>query len=233
MSLQKRNIFLEYIPMAITAITILVSAIILKQMVIKVVPLLFSIVISLLSSKANRICFLLGSINSIIYIIGYFMEGVYGTMLSTAFGIVMMMIAFFQWKKNAYGKATVFRRFSTKSCILLCIGLIIAWAIASLVLWKIGGSVAVIDGLVLILGFVVPVLNIWGYIEAPLLNIISFFVQMPMWVIIIITDGRLENITYLISTLYSFYMLIRQFIRWCKLYKEQHVEKKEIENEKN
>ena len=44
-SLSKRKIIFEYLPMAITALTILISAIILKQMVIKVVPVLFSIVV--------------------------------------------------------------------------------------------------------------------------------------------------------------------------------------------
>ena len=229
-TLSKRKIIFEYLPMAITALTILISAIILKQMVIKVFPVLFSIVIALLSSKANRLYFLLGAANSVIYIIGYIMEGLYGTMLSTLFGIVMMLIAFFQWKKNSYGKATIIRKFTTKQRILLVCGLIIAWGIATLVLGKIGGSVSVIDGLVLILGFVVPVLNIWAYIESPALNCICLLMQIPMWVIIIFSDSKLENITYLISTIYTFYMMVRTFIKWYVLYKEQHAKIKSKEN---
>ncbi len=222
-TLQKRSVLLEYIPMAITALTILVSAIILNQMVIKVIPLLFSIVISLLSARANRICFILGAINSIIYIVGYFMEGVYGTMLSTAFGAVMQVLAYIQWKKNAYGKSTVFRRFTLKQRYLFSGVLVVFWVVATVVLWKLGGavSVSIIDGLVLILGFVVPILNIWGFIESPALNCLCFFVQIPLWAIIIFTDSRLENITYLISSVYTFYMVIRTFIRWYQLYKEQ------------
>ena len=73
----------------------------------------------LFNSRANRIGFVLGSLNSLIYIIGYLIEGVYGTVFSTFFGIVAGMAAYFRWKKKSYGKATIFRSFSGKQRVLL------------------------------------------------------------------------------------------------------------------
>ena len=153
MSNKKKAILFEYLPMAVTGIIILVCAIVFKQMFIKVLPLFFSLLIMLFNSRANRIGFILGSINSCIYIIGYLMEGVYGTVASTVFGIVIMLISYFRWKNNAYGKATVFRRFSTRGRVLLALVLCVAWAATSFVLSKIGGTATAIDGLTMVLGF--------------------------------------------------------------------------------
>ena len=114
--------------MALTGVGILICAILFEQMFIKVLPLFFSLLIMLLNSRANRIGFILGAINSCIYIIGYLMEGVYGTVASTVFGIVIMLITYFRWKSNAYGKATVFRRFSARGRVLLTLVLCAAWA---------------------------------------------------------------------------------------------------------
>ncbi len=232
-----KKIFMDYVPMAITAIGILVCAIVFEQMFIKVLPLFFSLIIMLLNAKANRIGFLLGALNSCIYIIGYFMEGVYGTMTSTLFGIAMALIAYFRWKKDAYGKATVFRSFSGKQRILLSGLLVLAWAICAFVLWKMDGTAVVTDGLALVLGVVVPILNIVAYIESPALNLVSIATQLFLWVQVVFIDGKMANLTYLIYMAYALYMTVRTFFRWLSLYKEQQalgkVKKEELSNAEN
>ena len=149
------------------------------------------------------------------------MEGVYGTMASTIFGIAMALLAYFRWKKEAYGKATIFRSFSGKQRVLFGGLLIVAWAICSVVLWKIGGTAVVTDGLILVLGVVVPVLNIVAYIEAPVLNVVSVLTQLILWGQVIFVDGKLGNLTYLIYMAYALYMVLRTCVRWVTLYKEQ------------
>ena len=221
MSDKKKAILFEYLPMAVTGIGILVCAIIFEQMFIKVLPLFFSLLIMLLNSRANRIGFLLGALNSCIYIIGYLMEGVYGTVASTVFGIVIMLITYFRWKNNAYGNATVFRRFSTRGRLLLASVLCIAWAATSFALWMLNGTATVIDGLTMVLGFATNILSIVAYVEAPFLNIISCFSQLALWVQIVFINGNYADITYLIYSIYCTYMVIRTFCCWLKLYKEQ------------
>ena len=221
MSNKKKAILFEYLPMAATGIIILVCAIVFKQMFIKVLPLFFSLLIMLLNSRANRIGFILGAINSCIYIIGYLMEGVYGTVASTVFGIVIMLISYFRWKNNAYGKATVFRRFSTRGRVLLTLILCVAWATTSFVLSLMGGTAIVIDGLTMVLGFATNILTIVAYVEAPFLNIISGLCQFALWVQIVFINGNYAATTYLVYNVYCTYMIIRTFYRWIKLYKEQ------------
>ncbi len=218
---QIKRVWFEYLPMAITAIGILVCAIVFKQMIIKVLPLFFSLVIMLLNAKANRIGFLLGALNSCIYIIGYFMEGVYGTMASTIFGIAMALIAYFRWRKEAYGKATIFRSFSGKQRALFGGLLVLAWAICAFVLWKLNGTAVVTDGLILVLGVVVPILTIAAYIESPALNVISCLTQLILWAQVVFIDKKTASLTYLIYTSYALYMTVRTFFRWLSLYKEQ------------
>ena len=219
---QKKRILFEYLPMAVTAVGILSCAIVFQQKVIKTLPVLFSLLIMLFNARANRIGFLLGAINSMIYIIGYLMEGVYGTVLSTAFGIVMALTAYFRWKKDSYGKATTIHSFSIKGRITVGCLIAVAWGISSAVLWKTGGSAFVFDGIVLVLGILLPLLNIWAFLESAFLNILNCVMQAVMWLVIIITKNNLANLTYLIYMMYATYMVSRMFLRWLALYKEQH-----------
>jgi nicotinamide mononucleotide transporter PnuC len=228
LSEKKKAILFEYIPMAITGIGILICAIVFQQMFIKVLPLFFSLLIMLLNSRANRIGFILGSINSCIYIVGYLMEGVYGTVASTVFGIVIMLITFFRWKRNAYGKATVFRRFSARGRVLLTLVLCISWAAVSFILWKINGTASVVDGLTMVLGFAVNILTIVAYVEAPFLNIISGLCQIALWVQIVFINKNYAATTYLVYSIYCAYMIARTFYRWLSLYKEQS-DKKDLD----
>ena len=218
---KKKAILFEYLPMAMTGIGILICAIVFKQMFIKVLPLFFSLLIMLLNSRANRIGFILGAINSCIYIIGYLMEGVYGSVASTAFGIVIMLITYFRWKSKAYGKATVFRRFSARGRVLLALTLCVAWALVSFVLRTMGGTATVIDGLSMVLGFAINILSIVAYVEAPFLNIISGLSQFALWVQIVFVNGNYAAMTYLVYSIYCAYMIARTFYRWLALYKEQ------------
>lgn len=227
MSKRKKAILFEYLPMAITGITILACAIVFEQMFIKVLPLFFSLLIMLFNSRANRIGFLLGAINSCIYIIGYLMEGVYGTVASTVFGIVIMLITYFRWKDNSYGKATVFRRFNLKGRILLTLILCVAWAGTSFILLKLGGTAVAMDGLTMVLGFATNILSIVAYVEAPFLNIISGLCQFALWMQIVFINKNYAAVTYLVYSIYCSYMIARTFYRWYALYKEQQSSKNE------
>ena len=223
MKLSDRNkaILFEYLPMAVTGIGILACAIVFKQMFIKVLPLFFSLLIMLLNSRANRIGFILGAINSCIYIIGFIMEGVYGTVASTVFGIVIMLITYFRWKSKAYGKATEFRRFSARGRVLLALVLCVAWAATVFALRMMGGTATVIDGLTMVLGFAINILNIVAYVEAPFLNIISGLSQFALWMQIVFINKNYAALTYLVYSIYCSYMIARTFYRWLALYKEQ------------
>ena len=219
----KRKIFGEYIPMLITFIGILVSAIIFKQDFIKTLPCCISLVVMLLNSKANRLGFILAIINSFIYIIGYFLEGVYGQVASAFFGIIIAFISFYLWKKNARGMATKFRRLSIKQTALFSVLFIVAYAVTCFILIKIGGQVVYLDGLTLILGVGVNLLTMFAFIEAPFVNIANQVITTAIWIVKVASES-VASITYVIISIYNIYMVVRTCITYVSLYKAQKKE---------
>ena len=218
-----KKILLDYIPMAIVAVALIVSAILTNQQFIKLLPTLITLVVMLLNAKANRLGFLLGGINCLIYVIGYFMESLYGTVISTLFGAVLAFLSFARWKKRAYGKATIFVTIKNKFRILGGILFLITWAVVAFIMSKTDNSQYILDSLLMILGIIIPTFTMFAFLEAIPLNIISLITNLIMW-IIIVASGNLAAITYLIAMLYNCYMGGRQTITWIKLYKKQRRE---------
>ena len=217
----------EYTPLIVTFIGIVISAIVFKQAFIKTLPVCISLFVWLLSSRADRVAFLVGAINAGIYCIGYFMEGVYGTMVSSLISMTIQAMSFFVWKKNAYKRATEFKKLNGVRRAGLGVGIIMTWLISSFVLYKMGGQEYILDGLVLTLGFVVPVMKMAALIDALPLNLLSITISLIMWVRIVFVNGAIANITYCISMIFTLYMAIRMTIKWLGLYKEQQNNKQE------
>lgn len=128
--------------------------------------------------------------------------------------------SFFLWKRRAYKQATEFRVLSNKNRILLATGLISAWAIASYILSQVGGNEYVLDGLVLVLGFTVTIMQMLALIDSCPLNILNVTISLTLWTRIIL-NGSIANVTYLISSAYTLYMVVRAAMKWITLYKEQ------------
>lgn len=216
----RKKVLLEYLPLGVTFVSIVTCAILFKQALIKTLPVCFSLVIVLLNARANRIAFLLGASNSLLYIVGYYLEGVYGSMITAVFSACLQTASFFLWKRRAYKQATEFRVLSNKNRILLATGLISAWAIASYILSQVGGNEYVLDGLVLVLGFTVTIMQMLALIDSCPLNILNVTISLTLWTRIIL-NGSIANVTYLISSAYTLYMVVRAAMKWITLYKEQ------------
>ena len=217
----RKNVLTEYIPIGLAFIGIVVCAIVFQQQFIKTLPVCVSLLILLFNARANRIGFLIGAANSMIYIIGYFAEGLYGTVVSTAFGALIQVVSFFQWKRRSYkGNSTQFRVLKNVWRVFWSVGILLAWAIAAFVLAQTGGNQAWLDGLVLVLGFILPFADMFAVVDAAPLKVINVFIQLMIWVIIV-CDGEIANLTYVISMAYTLYMTVRQVVRWAVLYREQ------------
>lgn len=223
----KKKIIGEYIPMLITFIGIVVSAIIFRQDFIKALPCCITLVVMLFNSRANRLGFILTIINSFIYIIGYFLEGVYGQVASAFFGIVIALFSFFLWRKNARGMATKFRHLSIKQTVLFLVLFIVAYAITCFVLIKIGGQVVYLDGLTFILGVGVNLLTMFAFIEAPFINIVNTVITLGVWLVKMF-ESNISSITYVIISFYNVYMVARTCITYVSIYKKQRKEEKSI-----
>ena len=148
------------------------------------------------------------------------MEGLYGTVVSAIFGGIVQYVSFFVWKQRSYGNSTIFRRMKTSWRIVSAVGILVAWALSSFILWKIGGNEFVLDGLSMVLAYIAYVLTMFAFIENIFIALTSLVISNTLWIRIIL-GGNIANVTYLIYSIYSTYMSIRTQIRWIQLYREQ------------
>ena len=217
--LTKRACF-EYAPMILAFFAILTFAIIFQEKFINVLPLFISLVVYFLKSKAHPFAFLLDALNCVIFVVVYYRQGLYGSVISISIGIVLAVLAFVRWKKNAYKQSTIFKKMNTTGRVISLIVLLVAWGVSCYVLNKMNGSQVALDGLVLVLGFLIPLLNVFAYVDVIPLNLLNQFIACAIWICVVI-EGDLAKLTYVASTIYSVSMSIVQSIVWIKLYKEQ------------
>ena len=72
-----KKLLVDYLPMAVTGAFIIYFAITREQSFIKVLPTLITLVAQLLNAKANRLVFLVGGANTVLYGITYLFEHLY------------------------------------------------------------------------------------------------------------------------------------------------------------
>ena len=123
------------------------------------------------------------------------------------------------WKRKSYGKATIFRKLKTSMRILFIALFLIVWAICSYVTAQNGGNQAILDSFTGILGFVLPVLTMFAFVEDLPLNLISGFISLIMFILLMFED--LGNFPFLFVNIYNMYMCVKRTFTWIKLYKEQ------------
>ena len=205
---------------AVTGAAILVAGIVCKQEFFLMIPLFISLFVMGFQSEANRVGALCGAINSLIYTVAYIYMGVYASAASAfLFSFPVQLMTFFRWKKNAYKKTVVFRRMSNKMRLICSSGLLIAWAVLAAVFMHLDYEYAVLDSISFILGFVVPVLTMFAFVEYTYLWIVTAVVTLLLSVQMVIVDYK--QTTYLIYAVYCFYCIICAFISVRKFYKEQ------------
>ncbi len=205
--------------MLITGVGAFTTAIIFKQPAIQVLPIFVTLFVMLFNSRANRIGFIIGGCNCFFYFISFMMQHLYMTAFSSAFNGVISIISFFMWKRKSYGSATIFRRLKTSMRILFIVIFMIVWSITSYVINLNGGNQAILDSFSGILGFVIPILTMFAFVEDLPLNLISNFISLVMFTILMFED--LGNFPFLFVNMYNMYMCTKRAITWIKLYKEQ------------
>jgi nicotinamide riboside transporter PnuC len=126
---------IDYTLMAVCFVMIIITGIKEKSHPISVWPLINSLFIMILSMRAYRIAHLLGSINCLIYSIGFFMIGMYGSLISTlCVSFPLQFITFFVWGKRKFKRATMFRKLPIIWEIVLTIGVIGACIVGAMLI---------------------------------------------------------------------------------------------------
>lgn len=216
----------------VTGIAILVAGILCKQEFFLMIPLFISLFVMTFQSEANRLGALAGALNSLIYTGTYIYMGVYASAASSfLFSFPIQLGTFFNWKKNAYKKTVIFKKITRKVRVLSIVALLILWGALAGVFTYLKYEYAILDSLIFLLGFIVPVLTMFAYIEYTYLWIISGVIGLLLNIQMVMNDYR--HTTYLIYGVFVLYCQIVAFINVQKFYKEQQneiqIEKQRVE----
>lgn len=205
---------------AITFCLILTAGIWTKQNPLFMIPLFVSLIVMALQSEVNRIAFLIGGINSCIYAAVYVSMGLYASAASAMlFSCPFQLVTFFNWKRKAYGKATVFKKLSSKMRVILGVASVLIFAIVQAILLWLGSNYAVLDNISFVNGVLVNVLSLLAYIEYIYLQFFGGFLTIALNVQVMLSSPA--HSTYLIFSLYSLYCLAVAFRNVRRIYQEQ------------
>ena len=220
-----KKIWLEWVPMGVCAVAILVCAFVFGQKWYKVLPTLNTLVILLLSARVDRRSFLLGGLNSALYGIGYLGEGLYFSVINCLLvSMPLQLFSFFHWKKHADGKSTKLRTLGWRGEIVV-ISLTIVGCLCChwfLLPFFAGEKQAALDIFLFVIGLVITVLSMLRYVEAPYYNLISSIANLTMWTLICVKN--IADLNYLIMAAYSFFRVVQSTITWTKQYQKSKKE---------
>lgn len=211
----------DYILAAATAAVIVVFAALAKQSFIKTLPTLVTLVVQILMARANRIAFLIGGVNAVLYGIGYFSEGlIFSTIYAVAISFPMSIFSYFNWKKKSNNKKSEIRFMKNASRIFGAILILISWLLCAKLLGDIisDGSFVFADCFCFVAGIVATILAAFGFAEAPYVNIVSCSVNLLLWVLVCIENP--QNINFVIISVYNLYKVIQTAYNWTLMIRE-------------
>ena len=216
----QRFITRKNIIIGVTFCLILAVGILTKQHPLFMIPLFVSLIVMALQSEVNRIAFLVGGINSCIYAAVYVSMGLYASAASALlFSCPFQLVAFFNWKRKAYGKATVFKKLSTRMRVILGVASVLIFGVVQAILMWLGSNYAVLDNISFVNGVLVNVLSVLAYIEYIYLQFAGGFLTIALNVQVMLSKPA--HSTYLVFSLYSLYCLAVAFRNVRRIYKEQ------------
>ncbi|MBP3369766.1 MAG: hypothetical protein J6L85_03340 [Clostridia bacterium] len=208
----------------ITAILIVLTSIICKQDVIRVLPLFVSLFVMFYQTDARRSAYLIGGLNAVLYgFIYFFYFKFYGNAITSIFLSCPLQIAtFINWKKHAYKKSTYFKRMSNKMRIWIAVASVAFFAVFFVILSAVGSPYAILDNISTILGTIVTIIVLFAYIEYAYLMPIHTAIAVMLQVQAFMSDQA--TLPFLIMAIYNFYCGINIFITVRRLYKVQQAE---------
>lgn len=216
----KKYITAKNIIIAVTFCLILVSGILTRQNPLFMIPLFVSLGVMALQADVNRTAYLIGGINACIYGIVYICMGLYASAASALlFSSPLQLVTFLNWKRKAYGKATIFKKLTMKARIILASCAVLGFFIQQFVLTQLGSDYAILDNIASLVGIASSILSLLGYIEYIYLQILGTVLTIALNVQVTMTNPA--HSTYLIYSLYCIYCLVLAFSNVRKLYKEQ------------
>ena len=206
----------------ITAILVTVFSIAVKQSFLRVFPLYISILIMLLMASLNRYAYLIGGLNSISYGFIFLHYNIIGSAISAlCFSFPLQIASFIRWSKSSWKKTTVLKAMNSRTRAINIILFIAIWAVYYIIIKKLGSASSVIDSVASLIGMYVAVLQMLKFSEYTVLMIPSGLFNILLY-LSLIYKGDMEQLPFLIYSLFSFCCIVRSVFMARKIYKEQN-----------
>ena len=220
--LRAKDFWLQYFPMGLSGVLIIGLGIAFGQPFYKMLPMLNTLVIMLLSANANRYSFLFGGLNSVLYGVVYFSEHIYFSAISSALiSFPLQIFSFFNWKRRSLGKETRLARLNLRGRLIVLGATVAGYAVCYWLLLPFfgGGQQQVtLDIFLFVIGLVITVLGLLRYVETPYYNLISAIANLTMWILICV--GNVANLNYVIMAAYSLFRVAQSVVTWTKQYRK-------------
>lgn len=216
-------------------VLLIVLTCVFNQKFIKLLPCLVSLFVYYLDSKVNRFAKLVGACNCVIYSIGYFIDGLYGSALSALlYSGPLQIVTFIMWGKNKYKNQTPkINKLSDLSRALIFVGIMLVSNVYIMIFQGVESSgYTILQGYQFSIGLAATLLIMFGRIEGIFLNIFSVCSSFYLYFDTTFLQGNTNQITYLVMEVYCIVYTFIAVVHWVKLYKEQHPKKVKIDQEK-
>lgn len=224
--INQKHLFIDYLPMALTATMIIVSAVWAKQSFLKTLPTLITLVVQILLARANRLTFLLGGANSVLYALSYFEETLYFQAFSAvAISMPLQIYSYFNWKKNSTANVPKIRALSVSAKLLISVCILSAWLLCDRFIGDriTSTKYATLDILLFFIGITITLLSAFRYVDAQYLHLVSGTLSLCLWIVISLKSP--QNINYVVIAVYNLFRSIETLINWSKL-TDKHTSKK-------
>ena len=218
--IDRKKLLADYLPIVLTGAFIIYFAITREQRFIKVLPTVITLIAQLLNAKANRLVFLIGGANTVLYGISYLTERLYfSAFWELAISAPFMFVSYFLWKRNSFANKPKLRKLPLWGLVASVVGVILFWLMCVNCLGAIisSGRCVELDALYLSLGLMIAMLTAMRYIEAQYLNVISCSVLLAMWICLTVKDPR--NLNFVIICMYNLFRVVQAAINWTEISK--------------
>ncbi|MBQ8409466.1 MAG: nicotinamide mononucleotide transporter [Clostridia bacterium] len=226
MKITKRELWIDYVPTALAAVLIIVFAVLKEQTFLKTLPTLITLVVLIMSVRANRFAFLVGASNCVLYTIAYMGEGLYFSAASAFLvSLPIQVFSFFHWSRHKEGKTrSTLVRMKPWLLISSTVAIFPAWIGCYFGLSAfITGNYPVIDSLVFVLGILISALIAFRFVEGQYFNLASCLISLGMWIAICVDDP--SNINFLIISCYNLFRTVQAAVNWSLIYKRSNNER--------
>lgn len=226
MTTSRRKIFIDSLPLVLTAVLVTVTGVLYHQAVFRILPLYISMVVSILQSKVNRYASLIGGLNSILYACVDWHYGLFASSASALFVSFPFQIAtFILWSRRSYKHSTMLRSMSWKQRGLSAIACVLVWLAMFFTLRYMNSNYQIVDSSITLLGLLIYVLTLFAFVEYTWLMIPNCISSILLNIIVM--ADKPDRITFLVFSFYSLYCNVLGFVHARRLYAEQQAGKRD------